>query len=225
MREKGRKKVMRMRGGKNLCSLHECVANKSSFSMTNYYKKVKNEKILLANRRARSGTGSDELTMEWKEKEDGKSRSRVIFIEAKSLSKTLNQLNALGRVSNINLIFFLLHPTSARFKCKNTRDWKLFSGGFVSSSSVNCRTFFIIEWRNFLSQAGGENESILGLQMENRRKISFLLLFPNHCVLLFSDSIIWFSIVINCWRTSTPVSIWFDWKNYEKWNRFVSDEF
>lgn len=49
--------VVRMSGGRNLCSLHECVADKSSFLLTNYRrKKVKNEEILPS----ASKTGCDE---------------------------------------------------------------------------------------------------------------------------------------------------------------------
>lgn len=131
------------------------------------------------------------MSIQWSERKR-KMESRGVesfLLRQKSLSKTLNQLNALGRVSNINLIF-LFAPLRPASNAKTHEIESFFPEASSHPRSVNCRTFFIIEWRNFLSQAGGENESILGLRMENRRKISFLLRFPNHCVLLFSDSII-----------------------------------
>lgn len=86
---------MRMREGKNLCSLHECVANKSSFSMTNYYKKVKNEKILPTNERKRDPKGHiKQRGKKQKKTEKIESQSEVIFIEPKAAPETLNQLNS-----------------------------------------------------------------------------------------------------------------------------------
>lgn len=60
--------------------------------MTNYYKKVKNEKILPTGRRQKR----DSMNIHTHNVESGKieSRSLVIFIEVKSALETLNQLNS-----------------------------------------------------------------------------------------------------------------------------------
>jgi hypothetical protein len=132
-------------GGRNLCSLQECVTNKSSFSMTNYYKKVKNEKILPTKR--------DPMRTQWREIRKIESQSRVIFIEARFFShpETLNQLISGGRVEQHKFNFFFFFFSSWPWLERKKYHEGTFAEVFHSPppSSINCRTFFIIEWREY----------------------------------------------------------------------------
>lgn len=107
-----------MEAGKNLCSLHECVADKSSFSMTNYYKKGEKWENIAG---WKTESGSDEHTMEKIE-----SQSLLIFIEAEdSLAETLNQLNgSVGLQHKLNFFLLSIHlvPTLPQ-----NADWKHFA--------------------------------------------------------------------------------------------------
>lgn len=91
-----RKNARRVRksanGGKNLCSLHECVANKSSFSMTNYYKKRWKMRKYCRQREIR-WAHNGENGKDWKSKP-----SHFYWGEIFSHPETLNQLISRGRV-------------------------------------------------------------------------------------------------------------------------------
>lgn len=123
----------------DLCSLHECVANKSSFrwqiitkrwKMRKYCRRTSNKKRVPTNRQWR------------KPGEDGKSK-RSHFYRKNFRPGTLNQLNFLwsGYRHKFNFCFPISLPTSHA----KARDWKHFlRKASFSPSSINCQTFFII---------------------------------------------------------------------------------
>lgn len=88
----------RKKGGKNLCSLHECVTNKSSFSMTNYYKKgEKWGNIAEEKKRVR-------MSIQWRKGKDWKSKPSH-FYWAETSTRDIKSIEYSAWVGNINLIF------------------------------------------------------------------------------------------------------------------------
>lgn len=119
---------------------------------------MKNEEILPTQKEKKALSVSVKSTQA-REKQKIESRSQVIFIEAKPAPGTLNQLISRVGLANINLIFFFrLHIGLQRKSILRKIPFP------AARKSINCRTFFIIERREFffmekslfLSQSEGE---------------------------------------------------------------------
>jgi hypothetical protein len=128
--------------GKNLCSLHECVANKSSFSMTNYYEK---------RWKMRKYCRQREIRAQWRRLKV-KAESFLLRRDFSRTRETLNQLISRGRVEKhkFNSASSPLRRMASAWRQKYQESiFRRFLPPLLFGAHTNCRTFFIIERREY----------------------------------------------------------------------------